>query len=292
MSMESFYGGRQGASFVIVKQFDMIKRPQDGGDVYKKKTFALFENFGTDSEDVFVYPFVEKTVSNYKDYKHWKTVYCNGVQVKCKQSEEQLSTENHNLPEIEAEVMVDCFAGGVDTLSEVNYGEYVIIDANDLNDFDNGKIFRRGLDKNGDDPLHGAEYIGQVQGPQGEKGENGGIHILGNVTNASDLSRLTPETFVSSKPANSEHAGWGVTVGPGDSNNPVYKLYLYDYKRNVWYEYGPLLEVKPRIIINAFEDKMNSESQSEIDDCIRRYQELMVDGFWLPEKPLNYEPYY
>lgn len=49
--------------------------------------------------------------------------------------------------------------------SVINYDEYVIIDTVNKNDPDNGKIFRRGYDSQGD--LGGAQYVGQIVGPSG-----------------------------------------------------------------------------------------------------------------------------
>jgi len=60
--------------------------------------------------------------------------------------------------------MVQDFSRGAETTGKVNYGEYVIIDTFDKNNPDNGKVFRRGINT-GD--LGGAEYIGQIVGPQG-----------------------------------------------------------------------------------------------------------------------------
>ena len=61
--------------------------------------------------------------------------------------------------------MVQDFSKGAETTGKVNYGEYVIIDTFDKNNVDNGKVFRRGMNFTGD--LGGAEYIGQIVGPQG-----------------------------------------------------------------------------------------------------------------------------
>lgn len=47
----------------------------------------------------------------------------------------------------------------------VNYGEYVIIDTENKNNKDNGKIYCRGNDYNND--VGGAIYIGQIVGPSG-----------------------------------------------------------------------------------------------------------------------------
>ena len=49
--------------------------------------------------------------------------------------------------------------------TEVNYGEYVIIDTENKNDPDNGKVYRRGYDYSNDSG--GAIYIGQIVGPSG-----------------------------------------------------------------------------------------------------------------------------
>ena len=95
MAYESFYGGRQGASFVIVRRYSSI----------------------------------EEMLNDFKD-------------------------------------------GGI-TTQKVNYGEYVIIDTNDKNNKENGCVYRRGMNINAEgtdpikDPGKGAEYIGQIVGPEG-----------------------------------------------------------------------------------------------------------------------------
>ncbi len=62
------------------------------------------------------------------------------------------------------EEMVSNFTQG-DHYTEVNYGEYVIIDTENKNHPDNGKVYRRGYDcANGSG---GAIYIGQIVGPSG-----------------------------------------------------------------------------------------------------------------------------
>ena len=60
--------------------------------------------------------------------------------------------------------MVNNFNQG-DHYTEVNYGEYVIIDTENKNDHDNGKVYRRGYDYSND--FGGAIYIGQIVGPSG-----------------------------------------------------------------------------------------------------------------------------
>lgn len=48
---------------------------------------------------------------------------------------------------------------------EVEYDEYVMIDTEDLNNWENGDIYRRGYNYEND--MGGAEYIGKIQGPVG-----------------------------------------------------------------------------------------------------------------------------
>lgn len=62
------------------------------------------------------------------------------------------------------EEMVSNFKQG-DHYTEVNYGEHVIIDTENKNDHDNGKVYRRGYDYSNDSG--GAIYIGQIVGPSG-----------------------------------------------------------------------------------------------------------------------------
>lgn len=71
--------------------------------------------------------------------------------------------------------MLDVFAQGGATVDIVNYGEYVIIDTEDKNNPHNGIVYRRGMNYtdprkdpiNPEDPGCGAEYIGQIVGPEG-----------------------------------------------------------------------------------------------------------------------------
>lgn len=60
--------------------------------------------------------------------------------------------------------MTTAFSKG-NQYTSVNYDEYVIIDTENKNNTDNGKIYRRGYNYAGD--LGGAEYVGQIVGPSG-----------------------------------------------------------------------------------------------------------------------------
>lgn len=156
--MESFYGGRQGVSFVIVKRFDGIDIPQDNN--YSSDYFAYDE-----TNEKFIIEnnsFIRRTANNYKNYLSWKRHYLNGETI-----------SGASFPLENAQGMVQCFEQGAITANIVNYGEYVIIDTPDKNNPDNGKVYRRGLNyqKSETNPLAGAEYIGQIVGPQGDSPE-------------------------------------------------------------------------------------------------------------------------
>lgn len=171
MSMESFYGGRQGASFIIVKQFDKIKSKDNEPD-YEKYKIKYYATKDIPEEGITYLlnsnnNFIERSGLNYSDYSWTKTI-CNGRRVVAKR-ENETEIISALLPEIESESMVDCFSQGGVTTNEVNYGEYVIIDTPDKSNPDNGKVFQRGMDY---DPqrndLAGARYIGQIVGPKGD----------------------------------------------------------------------------------------------------------------------------
>lgn len=163
MSFESFYGGRQGASFVIVERFDGIDIPENS--VYKTTYYAVDEN------GILKYPFIEKEVQNFLS-DDWKCVTLNGASVAVVYSDETVGEEN--LDTVYQKGMRQCFEKGGDTTDIVNYGEYVIIDTVNKDNPDNGKIFRRGMNFDYDsvtNPLAGAEYIGQIVGPKGSTAE-------------------------------------------------------------------------------------------------------------------------
>ena len=162
-SMESFYDGRQGASFVIVKRFDGIDIPEN--NVYKVGYFAK------DNQNYFIVPLIERNGTNYNDYIYWGTVPKDGVTTVTSQS----GVVSDPLPLEYAEGMKQCFAKGGASTSAVGYGEYVIIDTIaglcQYDNPDNGKIFRRGM--NYDSAFGGAEYIGQMIGEKGSTGDPG-----------------------------------------------------------------------------------------------------------------------
>ena len=177
--MSSFYGGRQGASFVIVKRFDGINIPQvEGQEQYTNALYAI--NSSTNSfllvsaseggnvavgDNVYL---IKRTNDNKNDYT-WQNHLNDGSAI---------NEGQYNFPKKMAEGMVQCFSQGAKSANEVNYGEYVIIDTiaemNDRNNLDNGKVFRRGM--NVDTELAGAEYIGCIVGPEGSSVELSLVH--------------------------------------------------------------------------------------------------------------------
>ena len=180
--MSSFYGGRQGAGFVIVQRFDGIDIPQPGDGSGATEYTYTATYYAVDSVNKFILTddgtaegavavsdgstrkyLIQQTSKNRTNYA-WRKQVNNG---------NVINDTEFIFPYQLAKGMVQCFSQGTKSASTVNYGEYVIIDTilnmHSLNDPDNGKVFRRGLDLTTE--LAGAEYIGQIQGPKGETPE-------------------------------------------------------------------------------------------------------------------------
>ena len=184
--MESFYGGRQGSSFVIKKAFDYI------GAFDENKKPITFYRYGDYLYDISQRGFIVndngKLISradnvdsdgnalNLDASQKWKLLLKNGKQI----TESTFYKDgriNNNPVTVDLEkatTMIEHFSKGVVTTNEVNYGEYVIISAqrgkemgidNGKDVLINGRVYRRGLDYN--DPMAGAEFVGQICGPQG-----------------------------------------------------------------------------------------------------------------------------
>lgn len=158
--MESFYGGRQGASFIIVKRFDGIDIPTNSA--YKYVYYAV------NSDGIRYYPFITRNSDNYMSYD-WALTELDGSTVDVILEGGVSSTEVLDI--VYQEGMRQCFEQGGDSVDIVNYGEYVIIDTVSKENPDNGKVYRRGMNFDYDpitNPLAGAEYIGQIVGPRGD----------------------------------------------------------------------------------------------------------------------------
>ena len=189
--MESFYGGRSGAAFVIVQHFDGINIPQPGDGTgsatdytYTRNLYAvdsLTNDFiiqhtpGDGTIPAGVYDAtLGKYVASSTDFLVTQTadnINTAGWGWRAQENNGDPITGSTGLIFLEelARGMVQCFAQGAKSSSIVNYGEYVIIDTiknmHQKNNPDNGKVFRRGMDVQAE--LAGAEYIGQIVGPQG-----------------------------------------------------------------------------------------------------------------------------
>lgn len=121
--------------------------------------------------------------------------------------------------------MVNAFRRGIETTSDVNQNEYVVID--NINDPDHGDVYRRGTNYGAEDG--GAFYVGNMTGP---KGEPGGIHILGLVDSTSYLTG-PPEIMGGDE----KYAGQVMAVG---AQNTIPDLYAYNYMTNEWFYFGNL----------------------------------------------------
>ena len=181
--MESFYGGRQGSSFVIKKRFDYIGEKDKNFYKYNEYLYDINKRgfLVDDAGDLIPKVENQEIITPTSHTQKWKILLCDGKVVdKCY----KLSTgEEHEkkvyTPEIKAETMLDCFMQGGATTNIVNYGEYVIIDAQRPDEkafvdgkevYINGRVYRRGLPID-NDPMAGAEYIGQFIGAQGQSPE-------------------------------------------------------------------------------------------------------------------------
>lgn len=178
MSYESFYGGRQGASFVIVERFEGINIPNPE---FKEVYYAANE------DNIRFYPFILKKEDNYYSYK-WIETTLDGSNVNVIYTETGQPGQE-DLPVEYQKGMIQCFKQGGDTTDIVNYGEYVIIDTVSKDNPDNGKVFRRGMDFDND--LGGAEYIGQIVGPKGDSAELS-MTYYNDVTNPRGSGKYSP----------------------------------------------------------------------------------------------------
>ena len=213
-SMESFYGGRQGASFVIVKRFDGIDIAEN--TVYRVGLFAK------DEYGYFIVPLIEKNANNYNDYPSWGTIPKDGVTTVTSKGG-SISTP---LPLEYAEGMKQCFQKGGASTSAVGYGEYVIIDTMsglcEYQNPDNGKVYRRGM--NYDNEIGGAEFIGQITGPKGDNGTPGPQGPTGEVGPAPNITvNATADATASATPV------VNVTKS-GTQEAPIYTLAFHGLK--------------------------------------------------------------
>ena len=155
--MESFYGGRQGASFVIKGTFkfitDATRYEVDKGWVFVDEYYGQAWN----------------ELSLLKEYENGNT-----SAARKKELEPYLPKKNGTVytaakweEELTSQTMSVYFNDY--NYKDIWYGEYCIIDPANKNNRNNGKIYRRTLKGAGDEDITGgvAEYIGQIVGPAG-----------------------------------------------------------------------------------------------------------------------------
>lgn len=129
--MESFYGGRQGASFVIKDKFKYIS-----------------------NED----PAYIADLAAYKDYKEKLEAY--------EEDPKNVKKPVEVAEPTESDIMATCLAKP--NYTQTWYNEYCIIDTTNKNNPHNGKIYRRTIDTTEDKLLNNyqcAEYVGTIVGP-------------------------------------------------------------------------------------------------------------------------------
>lgn len=224
--MESFYGGRQGISFIIVQRFDGIDIPQsEDNPVYTGAYYAVDPDM---TNTVYLLceggEFITRNASNYNKHS-WEYFEHNGDMKDIKNIEDG----GIGIKELKNELargMKQCFEKGNSSVNEVNYGEYVIIDTiqnfNKYSDPDNGKVFRRGLVYNPDDIYGGAEYIGQIVGPQGECPEM-------DLTLEKKVQELFPDSYKQKKYSLSRNGETGGLVPGKKSNGAFVDAITYSY---------------------------------------------------------------
>ena len=128
-----------------------------------------------------------------------------------------------------AEMITDFQQGSICTVS---FGGYVIIDTSNKSDSDNGKLYKRGFNYSAADG--GAEYVTQIVGP---KGEDGGLHVIGELASIAELPVGGPAA---------EYKGWFYTI---ENSDGLKIFYTYDYNLGAWYSIG-VLQVEPKNIVH------------------------------------------
>ena len=267
MSMTSFYGGRQGASINIVKTYDKIKFSDGESPSYRHAYYAI------NASQKFIYNngFIEKTSDNFDEYT-WQLVELNGQSVACSDN------KSHELPTKEQIDMVSDFKKGGETtgIDGVNYGEYVLIDSDNKEDPDNGKIFRRGLDYTNE--MGGAEYKGQIVGPRGGNANLKLDHynVVDREENKQTISyTVTDEDLVSGATHDSIDAVWSQVIDD--------KGQIVDYLIGFKFPY--------EVIDFTAEPRSPYDSRGEILPSDTSLIERIPDGVDSEGKPI-YKPFY
>lgn len=154
--MESFYGGRQGASFVIKAVFKFIS---DAYTLEDNKKVWVDKYYGQAYDEYL-------SLKDYEENPSFNQAKVISLPINPKTGRVYSSTDWYNL--LQSETMSIILNDH--NYKDVWYGEYCLIDPKNKNNRNNGKIYRRTLKGAGDPDIPGgvAEYVGQIVGPAGK----------------------------------------------------------------------------------------------------------------------------
>lgn len=171
--MSSFYGGKQGRTYHLVQHYDTIK--------IKNNDYPAFD-------------------ASKKHLVNSKVKYNNKYYIFLEEVQASQETQELDLSKVrEVKAMVDCFSQG-GSYTEVNYGQYVIIDTPSKEDPENGCIYRRGFNYNEptsstiQNPGAGAIYIGKISGPTGKSPDIAATATVDTTATAISISHEAPST--------------------------------------------------------------------------------------------------
>ena len=282
MSFSSFYGGRIGASFIIVKRFNDISIEEGSEYAFKYYAYAADSSAFLSKDNALI----EKTSENYRTYR-WKPHILDGSTLTTKDVDS--STEvSVILDTVYAEGMVQCFSQGGDSTDEVNYGEYVIIDTLDKNNPNNGKVYRRGMNyiySATDNPLAGAEYIGQIVGPQGNTPELSIDHYDTIIQGSEDFANVQTFTY--------DESNLDIIPGFEDGNyNDTIELVSANIQDEYGNIYGCVIGFKLPYLMDDYEARSMSPYENRaVDplnpgsyynyDLISEDENYFIDGKWV-----------
>ena len=171
--MSSFYGGKQGRTYHLVQHYDTIK--------IKNGDYPAFD-------------------ASKKHLVNSKVKYNDKYYIFLEEVQASQETQELDLSKVrEVKAMVDCFSQG-GSYTEVNYGQYVIIDTSSKEDPENGCIYRRGFNYKEQptdsiqNPGAGAIYIGKISGPTGKTPDIAATATVSTAASAISISHEAPST--------------------------------------------------------------------------------------------------
>ena len=305
--MESFYGGRAGFPFMIVKSYpyidgrkhyiakEKVRVQQEDGSYIDKELYILQNGNFIERVDSFDDE-GEKLLTNAAQFSIWELTTYNKHPVEAVEYEKLTIHSHDNINPLEKDEggfcsTQSCYVQEIETpedvcdedgknftlsyefnqrgatTSIVNYGEYVIIDSPLKQDPDNGKVFRRGLE--------GKIYIGQIVGPTGPAPE---LHL----DTYDNITEKYSNFYHSIGSFNIENKD--LVAGTGEGDNTYYVLtedertYLVDNAGNKYEVTGNTINVNGEDInVNTLPTKSLVEAQ-ERGNSIRYATALIKNG--------------